>query len=599
MFSFNPVDDIDLDSYAYQLYDNVQGIDDPSNGKNLIASGKNKANVFTISVTNSTDSTPKTYYGRVAVVNSAGTVGTYTSLVSSGATPLISSQYINNLIASKIESGTIGAHTITLGGATSIIKSSTYNFSAQSTTPGWFIKGDGHFSLGGANGITYDNSTVVIGSAVQVNANLAADSISVPTDGVTKLNINGGIGGGIGGMTLGDPAYNYWYANGNFRVGGLLSYVQWNGNALSVVGQITSTYGTIGGWKIGSSAITSANDLVTMNSDGNFSIGTSSTNKATITSTGDFTVIGDGGGDYGVGVATFFGPWFNIKKGSTPGANVPSAQLTYKDFTFFTNTTGGYSVFIGGGNDNNSAFIDVGATGVTDNNSISCSGWFRSTGVTGWYNQTYGGGIYMSDTTWIRTYGSKNLYVDAKIRVDGGGNIQDLGVDGGAIYIQQGIGIDSNQVEASGALFLNALGGGVRVNGTGTSGYGLTVNGNAAKSSGGTAWATFSDLNLKKDIIEYEKGLNEILQLRPVYFKYNGKAGTVLDEDNVGLIAQEVQTIFPKAVEQFEYSPDTKPAEGAPMEKYLSFSFNEVQYALINAVKELSAKVDELQSRLI
>jgi hypothetical protein len=236
---------------------------------------------------------------------------------------------------------------------------------------------------------------------------------------------------------------------------------------------------------------------------------------------------------------------------------------------------------------------------ITASGAVYASNWFRSYGVSGWYNETYGGGIYMADTTWVRTYGSKNLYVDAQIRVDGGANIQQSGVDQGAIYIQQGIGIDSNQVEASGALFLNALGGGVRVNGLGTDNYGLTVNGNAAKSSGGTAWATFSDLNLKKDITEYEKGLNEILQLRPVYFKYNGKAGTVLDEDNVGLIAQEVQTIFPKAVEEFQYCTETKPAEDTPVEKYLSFSFNEVQYALINAIKELSLKVDELESRLV
>ena len=243
MFYFKAVDDIDLDSYAYQLYD----ISNPTSLTTPIASGRNKANVFTISVTNSTDSTPKTYYGRVAVVNSAGTVGTYTSLVSSGATPLIGEQYISSLTAAKITTGTLGAHEITLGGATSIIKSSTYNFAAPSTTPGWFIKGDGHFSLGGANGITYDNATVVIGSAVQVNANLAADSISVPVDGVTKLNINGDVGGGVGGMTVGNPAYNYWYANGNFRVGGPDNSMTWNGSSLTVVGTINATGGSFTG----------------------------------------------------------------------------------------------------------------------------------------------------------------------------------------------------------------------------------------------------------------------------------------------------------------------------------------------------------------
>lgn len=48
------------------------------------------------------------------------------------------------------------------------------------------------------------------------------------------------------------------------------------------------------------------------------------------------------------------------------------------------------------------------------------SNWFRSTGSTGWCSQTYGGGWYMSDSTWIRTYGSKSVYQGTgQIRTDG------------------------------------------------------------------------------------------------------------------------------------------------------------------------------------
>ncbi len=58
------------------------------------------------------------------------------------------------------------------------------------------------------------------------------------------------------------------------------------------------------------------------------------------------------------------------------------------------------------------------------NNINSCgtiytSNWFRSQGGSGWYNESYGGGIWMNDSTWIRTYGSKNFYCDAEIRVNG------------------------------------------------------------------------------------------------------------------------------------------------------------------------------------
>mgnify|MGYP006967539526 CR=1 FL=1 len=41
------------------------------------------------------------------------------------------------------------------------------------------------------------------------------------------------------------------------------------------------------------------------------------------------------------------------------------------------------------------------------------SGWLRSRGNVGWYSQDYGGGIHMTDSTWVRVYGSKGLMIDA------------------------------------------------------------------------------------------------------------------------------------------------------------------------------------------
>jgi hypothetical protein len=55
--------------------------------------------------------------------------------------------------------------------------------------------------------------------------------------------------------------------------------------------------------------------------------------------------------------------------------------------------------------------------GVT--NSFSCSDWFRSSGSTGWYNASYGGGIYMEDSTWVRVYASKAFYVANQIAATG------------------------------------------------------------------------------------------------------------------------------------------------------------------------------------
>lgn len=53
-------------------------------------------------------------------------------------------------------------------------------------------------------------------------------------------------------------------------------------------------------------------------------------------------------------------------------------------------------------------------------NTCYTSNWFRSTGSTGWYSESYGGGWHMTDSTWIRTYGSKSVYQNTgQIRTDG------------------------------------------------------------------------------------------------------------------------------------------------------------------------------------
>lgn len=62
------------------------------------------------------------------------------------------------------------------------------------------------------------------------------------------------------------------------------------------------------------------------------------------------------------------------------------------------------------------------------NGQIRAAGWMRTTGQSGWLNESYGGGWYMADTEWIRVYGSKNVYCGSQIiRTDG--RIQ-VGADG-------------------------------------------------------------------------------------------------------------------------------------------------------------------------
>lgn len=59
--------------------------------------------------------------------------------------------------------------------------------------------------------------------------------------------------------------------------------------------------------------------------------------------------------------------------------------------------------------------IGVGCAASIDN-SIIATNWIRAKGDTGIYFQDHGGGLYMSDDTWIRTWAGKALQVDNTIR---------------------------------------------------------------------------------------------------------------------------------------------------------------------------------------
>ena len=57
--------------------------------------------------------------------------------------------------------------------------------------------------------------------------------------------------------------------------------------------------------------------------------------------------------------------------------------------------------------------ISIGYTNTSYSLSASSAiinSWIRTKGSTGWYNEDYGGGWYMSDTTYVRAYNSKRIY---------------------------------------------------------------------------------------------------------------------------------------------------------------------------------------------
>ena len=99
-------------------------------------------------------------------------------------------------------------------------------------------------NVGGSAGITYDGSIVTIGSSVVINSTLTTNSLQVGAS-PALLRIANDVEGTNDGIYI-DP-YNFWYSDGKFSVGGSANSACWNGNALSVKGNIIATSGSFSG----------------------------------------------------------------------------------------------------------------------------------------------------------------------------------------------------------------------------------------------------------------------------------------------------------------------------------------------------------------
>lgn len=188
------------------------------------------------------------------------------------------------------------------------------------------------------------------------------------------------------------------------------------------------------------------------------------------------------------------------------------------------------------------------------------TGWFRSFNAQGWYNETYGGGIHMSDATYVRTYNSKAFLCTQVMRVEGPqpqvqlwdsdhGILRFLYADGGSMG------------------FLNSNGNWSLINDN---------SGNTTSTGNVTA---YSDIRLKKDIELIPDALDKVCALRGVTYERIDSG-----ERQTGVIAQEVQAVLPEAV-----------MVGADEDATLSVAYGNLVGLLIEAIKELKAEVDVLK----
>ncbi len=245
-------------------------------------------------------------------------------------------------------------------------------------------------------------------------------------------------------------------------------------------------------------------------------------------------------------------------------------------------------------------------------NSFSCSNWFRSNGNTGWYNATYGAGIYAVRAGEVLTYNGSNLGFTGAGRIrryshtagflegsyntvgDNGNKTNPIYIIGSSYFPSEsalgnmyGVGF----AEGSRAGFLNSTDLGVNPAGWGlyvsadgnariflnaTSGHGYFkghIYANQGVFKGNVTGS--SDRRLKADIKKIPNALEKVLQLNGCTWER-----TDLTLSQAGIIAQDLKKVLPVAVTE-----DEKGVLSVDQGNALSA-------LLIEAVKELKEKID-------
>lgn len=153
---------------------------------------------------------------------------------------------------------------------------------------------------------------------------------------------------------------------------------------------------------------------------------------------------------------------------------------------------------------------------------------------------------------------------------------------------------ENTSITGSSTTMIAYVGGSPVYNMTATQ-FNLTSLVAAATCYFGTAWTNLSDVRSKKNVSSYSLGLDAIGELRPVTYSYNGLYGS---PDNgvllTGLIAQDVlDTSMSSMVGTRSY---TDPETGDVSEIY-DLNTNQLIFALVNAVNELSSRVKALEAK--
>ncbi|ECJ2274535.1 shufflon system plasmid conjugative transfer pilus tip adhesin PilV [Salmonella enterica subsp. diarizonae] len=134
-------------------------------------------------------------------------------------------------------------------------------------------------------------------------------------------------------------------------------------------------------------------------------------------------------GSWSVALSSFGG--YNPGDGSVVIAGFYDHGISINDYLYRKSVPGhpelntmSTSLNMGNNNITNAATTTTTTLNATDVNARTTrtegetytGGWFRTTGDTGWYSEKHGGGIYMTDNSWVRVYNDKNFSTGGQIK---------------------------------------------------------------------------------------------------------------------------------------------------------------------------------------
>ncbi|MBK8442048.1 MAG: tail fiber domain-containing protein [Sphingobacteriales bacterium] len=152
-------------------------------------------------------------------------------------------------------------------------------------------------------------------------------------------------------------------------------------------------------------------------------------------------------------------------------------------------------------------------------------------------------------------------------------------------------------LQTTGGLFTLKDNGNAQLGSGSYGAYKLTVSGTgtAAKTDGSSVWTVVSDSRLKENIENYSDGLELIKKIRPYRYNYTGEYGLPSSKKIVGVLAQDLQKIAPYMVEETELSETNDKGEIIKSGKFLSINIDALRYAMVNAIQEQQAMIEDLQ----